>query len=680
MAKHKTADIRNIALVGHGNAGKTTLAEAMLHVAKATNRLGSVDDGSSHSDWDDLEKEKKNSIYTSCLHLDWKEKTLNLLDTPGYPDYVGQALTSLRAVETAVVVIAATAGIGVNTRRMWEAAAVEGLARMIVVTRIDGDNVDFEQILESIHETFGRQCIPMTLPVGQGQDFQGVVNVLKVPESVPDGVIGDVQATHEQLMEEALGADDALMEKYLEEGSITDEELRSVLGKAIIDGTVVPVLVANGKRELGIEEVLDAVVNFAPSPVEGVKRHLAADEGEGETLEPDETAPFIGQAFKIMSDPFIGKLSYLRVFRGTVASDGMLLISRTGDSSKVGQLFRMQGKEQQAVPDAVPGDIVAVPKIEDIQVSDTVLTTKGDARVTPIAFPVPMVALAVEPKSRGDEQKISEGLSRLAEEDPTFLVQRDAQTKELVVNGMSRLHLETAIQRLRARGTEVTTKRPKIPYRETVTKRVNEVDYTHKKQTGGAGQYAKVVVNLYPRERGAGYEFVDKIFGGVIDQSFRPSVDKGIQNKMGEGVVAGYPVVDIGVELIDGKTHPVDSKDIAFQIAGREVFKKAVMQAGPVLLEPIVNMEVTVPTRNMGDITGDVNGRRGRIIGMDSTANFQTIRAKVPLAEVTNYDAELRSITGGEGSYTIEFSHYDVVPSNIAQRIVDASKKTVEEE
>jgi len=563
---------------------------------------------------------------------------------------------------------------------MWEAARKEGLARLIVVTRIDGDNVDFAQLLSSIQETFGRECIPMTLPIGEGQDFSGVVNVLQVPDEVPAGVIGDVQATHDQLMEEALGADDALMEKYLEEESISEDELRDVLGKAITDGTVVPILVVNGKKETGVEEVLDAVVNFTPSPVEGTKRRLAATEGEGTEITPDENGPFVGQAFKIMSDPFIGKLSYIRIFSGKVSADGTLLVGRTGETSKIGQLFRMQGKEQQSVSDGIAGDIVAVPKIEDIQVSDTVLVAKGDQAVEAIPCPVPMVALAVEPKSRGDEQKISEGLSRLAEEDPTFAVQRDTQTKEMVINGMSRLHLDTAIKRLSARGVEVTTKRPKIPYRETITKRVDEVEYTHKKQTGGAGQYAKVIVNLYPRERGEGYEFVDKIFGGAIDQPFRPSVDKGIQNKMAEGVVAGYPVVDVGVELIDGKTHPVDSKDIAFQIAGREVFKKAVMQAGPVLLEPIVNMEVTVPMRNMGDITGDVNGRRGRILGMDSQGNFQTVRAQVPLAEVTNYDAELRSITGGEGAYTIEFSHYEAVPSNITQRIIDASKKTAEEE
>ena len=563
---------------------------------------------------------------------------------------------------------------------MWEAARKEGLARLIVVTRIDGDNVDFAQLLSSIQETFGRECIPMTLPIGEGQDFSGVVNVLQVPDEVPAGVIGDVQATHDQLMEEALGADDALMEKYLEEESISEDELRDVLGKAITDGTVVPILVVNGKKETGVEEVLDAVVNFTPSPVEGTKRRLAATEGEGTEITPDENGPFVGQAFKIMSDPFIGKLSYIRIFSGKVSADGTLLVGRTGETSKIGQLFRMQGKEQQSVSDGIAGDIVAVPKIEDIQVSDTVLVAKGDQAVEAIPCPVPMVALAVEPKSRGDEQKISEGLSRLAEEDPTFAVQRDTQTKEMVINGMSRLHLDTAIKRLSARGVEVTTKRPKIPYRETITKRVDEVEYTHKKQTGGAGQYAKVIVNLYPRERGEGYEFVDKIFGGAIDQPFRPSVDKGIQNKMAEGVVAGYPVVDVGVELIDGKVHPVDSKDIAFQIAGREVFKKAVMQAGPVLLEPIVNMEVTVPMRNMGDITGDVNGRRGRILGMDSQGNFQTVRAQVPLAEVTNYDAELRSITGGEGAYTIEFSHYEAVPSNITQRIIDASKKTAEEE
>ena len=680
MAKYATKDIRNIALVGHGDSGKTTLVETMLFMAKATTRQGSVDDGSSHSDWDDLERERQGSIYTSCLNLDWKDTHFNILDAPGYPDFVGQALSSLRAAETAVVVINAAAGIGVNTRKMWETAGNEGLARMIVITRMDGDNIDFEGLLSQIRETFGNQCIPVTLPVGQGQDFAGVVNVLNLPESIPEGVIGDAQATHDQLMESALEADDALIEKYLEGETVTDDEFRTVLGKGIVEGTVVPVLVVNAKKGEGVEDVMNAVAGFAPSPVEGVKRRLAAEEGEGDDITPDADGPFTAQVFKVMSDPFNGTRGFFRIFRGKVASDGNLTVARTGSSHKIGQLFRIQGKEQQAVQGGIAGDVLAVPKIEDIHVGDTLLTGKGDVRVAPINFPIPMVALAVEPRSRGDEQKISEALGRLAEEDPTFKVQRDMQTKEMVINGMSKLHLDVAVQRMSARGVEVNTKRPKIPYRETITKHVTEIDYTHKKQTGGAGQYAKVIINLYPRERGAGYEFVDKIFGGAIDQPFRPSVDKGIQNKMAEGVVAGYPVVDFGVELIDGKTHPVDSKDIAFQIAGREVFKKAVMQANPVLLEPIVNMEVTVPTRNMGDITGDVNSRRGRIVGMDQQGNFQTIRARVPLAEVTNYDAELRSITGGEGSYTIEFSHYDMVPANVAQKVIEQSRKGREEE
>jgi elongation factor G len=680
MGKYVTGDIRNIALVGHGDAGKTTLAEAMLFVAKAATRLGSVEDGSSHSDWDDQEKERQSSIYTSCMHLDWKSKTVNILDAPGYPDFVGQALSSLRAVETAVVAISATAGISVNTRKMWAAAEKDGLARFLVITRIDADNVDFEALLESIQENFGKQCIPLTLPVGQGQDFKGVVNVITGSENAPEGVIGDAAGVRDELMETALEADDAMLEKYLEGETIGAEDLNRVLSQAIVQGMVVPILVVNGKKCLGVEEVLDAVTSFAPSPVDGVKRQLSTGEGTTKAIEPEIGGAFIAQVFKIMSDPFIGKLSYFRIFSGRIASDGVMMVGGARESYKVAQLFRVQGKEQQTVAEGIPGDILAVPKLENVLVSATLLAREGDARVTPIEFPVPMVALAVEPKSRGDEQKISGGLNRLAEEDPTITVNHDAQTKELVLNGMSKLHLDVAIHRLKTRGTEVTTKRPKIPYRETITKRVNEVEYTHKKQTGGAGQYGKVVINLYPIERGKKYEFVDKIFGGSIDQSYRPAVDKGIQNKMAEGVIAGYPVVDVGVELTDGKTHPVDSKDIAFQIAGREAFKKGFMLAGAVLLEPIVNMEVTVPARKMGDITGDVNSRRGRILGIDSQGNFQTVRAQVPLAEITNYDAELRSITGGEGSYSIEFSHYDVVPGNITQKIVEASKKAAVEE
>ena len=685
MAKHATADIRNIALVGHGDSGKTTLVEAMLFAAKAVNRLGSVDDGSSHSDWDDLEKTRQSSIYTSCLHCDWKGKTINILDAPGYPDFMGQALLSLRAAEAAVVVIAAPSGIGVNTRRMWDAAGLEGLARFIVVTRMDGDNVDYDALMASIAETFGKACIPMTLPVGQGPDFAGVVNVLTPPADIPASVLGDVQAAHDTLMETALEANDALLEKYLEGTPPTAEELGRVLGEAILQGKVVPVFVANGRKGAGVEEILDAIATFAPSPITGVRRNLepAAPGGEPTPIEPDENGPFLAQVFKVMIDPFIGRLSFFRVFSGKTPAEGLLYVSRTGDSYKINQFYRMQGKDQQTVTGAVPGDILAIAKLDHVKVSDTLMLVKGEQKIVPIKFPVPMVALAVEPKSRGDETKISEGVNRLADEDPTFTVTRDPQTKEMVVNGMSKLHLDAAIQRLKARGVEVTTKRPKIPYLETITKRVNEVEYTHKKQTGGSGQYGRVIISIYPLERGKKYEFVDKIFGGSVDQPYRQSTDKGIQAKMAEGVIAGYPVVDVGVELVDGKMHPVDSKDIAFQIAGREAFKKAVAQAGPVLMEPVVIMEVTVPNRNMGDITGDVNGRRGRIIGIESQANFQTIRAQVPLAEITNYDAELRSITGGEGAYSIEFSHYDIVPSNIAQKIIDASKRaaaTEEEE
>ena len=677
MARYASGDIRNIAFVGHGDSGKTTLAEAMLFATKAVNRLGSVDDGSSHSDWDDLEKERGSSIYTSILHCDWKGKTINVLDAPGYPDFMGQALASLRAVESAVVVISAPSGIGVNTRRMWDAAGLEGLARFIVITRMDGDNVEYEALMASITETFGKACLPMTLPVGQGPDFKGVVSVLTPPKDVPAEVLGDVESARTALVETAVEADDVLMEKYLEGNLPSPEEFSRVLALAILTGKVVPVFVMNSRKGAGVEEFLDALVAFAPSPVTGVRRTLEsiAPGGEPTPIEPDENAPFIAQVFKVMIDPFIGRLSFFRILCGKLAGEGLIMVSRTGETHKINQVFRMQGKEQQTVPGGVPGDILAIPKLDNIRVSDTLLLVKGEQKVTPIKFPVPMVALAVEPKSRGDETKISEGVSRLAEEDPTFTVTRDPQTKEMVVNGMSKLHLDAAIARLKARGVEVTTKRPKIPYLETISKRVNEVEYTHKKQTGGAGQYGKVVISIYPLERGKKYEFVDKIFGGSIDQPFRQSTDKGIQAKMAEGVMAGYPVVDVGVELVDGKMHAVDSKDIAFQIAGREAFKKAVAQAGPVLMEPVVIMEVTVPNRNMGDITGDVNGRRGRILGIESAPNFQTIRAQVPLAEITNYDAELRSITGGEGSYTIEFSHYDIVPSNIAQKIIDASKK-----
>lgn len=679
MAKAKSESIRNIALVGHGDSGKTTLAEAMLFAAGATKRLGSVDEGTSVSDFDPEEKDRQSSISTAILHLERQGLTVNLLDAPGYPDYVAEAIAALRAVETAAVVIAAPAGIGVNTRKMWAQAQQEGLARFIIVTRMAGDNVNFEELMSQIHEVFGNQCIPMTLPVGQGREFKGVVSTVKVPDSIPEGVIGDVQATHENLMETALEADDALLERYLEGEELTDEELARAISEAVVAGNVVPVLVVDARQDLGVHEVFDALVRFSPSPLTGVRRKVELDGTEKEIV-PEEGGPIIGQVFKIVTDPFVGKLCYVRLYSGRVAAEGSVILARSGDKYKVNQVLRVQGKEQTATPEAVAGDIIAIPKLEAARQGDTLSDGSPVGSVPALKFPEPMVSLAVEPKSRGDEQKISGTLAKLAEEDPTFKVSRDKQTGEMVISGISTLHLEMMLGRMKRRfNVEVTTKQPKIPYRETVTAPA-EGHHRHKKQTGGRGQFGEVYLKIEPLERGQGLEFVDDVVGGTVPTNFIPAVEKGVREACEKGIIAGFPVVDVRVRLYDGKDHPVDSSEAAFKIAGSRAFAKGVEAARPVLLEPVATIEITIPSNFLGDITGDLNSRRGRIVGMDSAGGLQIVKAQVPMAEVLRYATELRSITGGQGSYTLEFSHYDVVPGNAAQNIIAQHKKTAEEE
>jgi len=686
MAKTTIDQVRNVALVGHGGAGKTMLIESMLFAAGVTKRLGAVDEGTSVSADDPEEKDRQNSINAAVVHLSHKDVAMNLIDAPGYPDYVAEAIESLRAVETAVIVIGAAAGIGVNTRRMWAEAEREGLARFIVVSRMSADNVMFEDLLTQIQEVFGKQCIPMTLPVGQAKQFSGVVSTVKLPDAIPDGVLGDPQSTHDNLHETALEADDTLLERYLEGEELSEAEITGAIAKAVAAGLVVPVFVLDslkeatpGKPGIGVAELMDAVADFAPSPVTGVHRKLVDGETETEIL-PTPDGPFIAQVFKILTDPFVGKLSYTRVFSGKLSPENGLNIARTGEHYKINQFLRLQGKDQSPIPQVAAGDILAIPKLEDLRLGDTLTDGKVKGSVASVPFPQPMVSLAVEPKSRGDEGKISGALAKMAEEDPTFKVSRDRQTGETVISGISTLHLEMMLSRMKRRfNVEVSTKQPKIPYLETVISKA-EGHYRHKKQTGGRGQFGEVYLRVEPQERGKGFEFVDEIFGGSIPSNFMPAVEKGIREACDKGIIAGFPVIDVKVAVYDGKDHPVDSSEAAFKIAGGRAFADAFEKAQPVLLEPIVIVEVTVPSNFLGDITGDINSRRGRIIGMDSAAGMQIVRTQVPLSEVLRYATELRSMTGGQGSYTLEFSHYDVVPGNIAQGIIAQHKKEKDED
>jgi elongation factor G len=679
MPAHAIGDIRNIALVGHAGAGKTSLAEAILFKSGVTSRLGSVDDGSSVLDYDDESKSRKHSVDSAVTYLEHNGKLINMIDTPGVPDYSGSAIASLAAVDTAVAVISAAAGIGVNTRRMFKAAREYGLARMIVINHIDAENVDLGDVLAGIRETFGAECHPVNLPTDGGK---AVIDVLEKAEGTAD--ILNVEQCHTELIDSVVETDDGLMEAYIETGEIAAEKLRPAVAHAVAIGHVIPVFFTSAKQDVGIKALLDEICTCAPSPVVAKQRMLLTGTGDTAAQTPVDADPdgdFLGIVFKITADPKSNiRYSCARVLSGKLTSNDQLFV---GDAKgqRTGHVLKLRGADHEELEAATAGDIVALAKIE-MHIGDALRTKAGEGRVGMPKFPKPMFALALEPKSRGDADKITTALRRFRDEDPCFEYHRDEETHELVMQGLGDEHLHLAQSKMkRYYKLEVETKAPKIPYHETISGTAEHVEYTHKKQSGGSGQFARVFIDVEPMPRGEGYEFEDKIYGGAIDQAYRPSVDKGIQGQMKKGVIAGYPVVDVRVKLVDGKTHPVDSKDIAFQLAGRNAFKKAFVAAKPILLEPIVNLEVTIPADSMGEITRDISGKRGQMLGQDQLPGNQVvIHAQVPLSEVSNYSSQLKSATAGQGSYMMELSHYDVVPANVQQQIVAAHQPGAEED
>ncbi len=708
MAKYQVSDIRNIALAGHRASGKTSLADALLYQAKAVDRRGSVDDGTSISDYDEEEHKRHFSIDTSVLHLEHKGKQIHLLDTPGDPAFVGAALSALNAVENVLVVVSAANGVEVNTRRMFNEAGKRGLARMLVLNKLDADNVKFDALLKAVRDTFGKACVLFNAPINVGPKISGVVSVLNPPDSAPAGCAVDLTAARSQLIDAVVESDDALMEKYLLEGSISADELAAALPKALQAGTVIPVFCTAAKKDLGIAELLDGLAAYALSPEQGKRR--TAKKGDNEVpLEASPSSEFIGQVFKAVTDKFVGNLSFIRVLSGSYKPDQPLVNARTGKSARAAGLLLMQGSKHTTIPEVIPGDIFAVTKVEDLHIGDTVSNHTGSPKLPVPSFPTPMFGLAVEPKARGDEQKISGSLQKIANEDPTFHVTRDSQTKELVINGTSQLHLDVLINRLKRRfDLEVVTKEPKIPYRETITMNA-EGNHRHKKQSGGRGQFGEVHLRVYPlsreinseevlldqfanktkfeKMRSAHYDgehnfaFIDTIVGGTIPNQFVPAVEKGCKELLERGALAGYRIQDVAVEVYFGKDHPVDSSEAAFKTAGRIAFKNAFLAARPVLLEPIVEVEVTVPTKYTGAILGDLNTKRARIENQDSLpGDLAVITALAPLAEVTRYASQLDSITQGQGSFSMEFKHYDVVPGNVQQQIVSKAKVGADED
>jgi len=668
MAEVKTEQFRNIALVGHTGAGKTSLAEAVLFKAGVTTRLGSVADKSSILDHSEESRERLSSLDSSLCYLTHGDCHINIVDTPGTRAFCGPAVTALAAVECAVVVVSASAGIQVNTRKMMEHARKHGLGVWIVVNHIDAPNLDLPELIGQLQESFGEGCVPLNLPCGGAS---GVIDCFANESGDSDFM--NVSDAHTAVIEAVVGADDELMEKYLG-GELNNDEARSAAAKAVASGVFTPIFFTNSCGDVGIAEFLDAFSWLCPSPLTGKRRVLVEDENETE-IDPNPAAPFVGQVFKVNTDPrsHIKHLT-IRIHSGRLASDMTLKSTADPKGTRPGHALRTLGADYKEIDACVAGDIITLAKL-NLNVGDTVYDKDRGSIAMP-DVPEPMFSLALVSSARGDEDKIIAALKRFAEEDPCFKCEQGAGG-ETIIRGMGEQQLRIYLNRLATLyKLNVDTKPPRIPYRETVTGRVDNVEYTHKKQSGGAGQFGRVFINLYPAERGEGYEFIDKIFGGSIDQGFRPSVNKGIRGQMAEGVIAGYPVVDVKVELVDGKTHPVDSKDIAFQIAGRGAFKEAFLKARPVLLEPIVTLEVTLPADNVGDIQGDLASRRGRPQGQEMLpGNMAMIRGQVPLAELADYNSRLSSITGGQGSYAMEFSHYEAVPGNVQQQIIDQHKK-----
>ena len=665
MPKYTTDAIRAVALLGHGGAGKTTLAEALLAAAGAIKTPGSVEKGSTVCDHDPLEKAAGHSLQSALVNFAWRDAHIHLIDTPGYPDFSGQAVGALAGVETALVVINAQTGIELATERMMRLAGNRRLARMIVINKIDADNLDLAGLVRQVRERFGRECMLLDLPAHERHD---VVEVLA--HDAGDADFSSVAEAHRALIDQIVEEDESLLARYLDEGADpSPAELHAPFEKALRAGHLIPILFVSAKTGAGVRELLDVLAMLAPNPAEGNPPPFYRGEPGGEAQAfnavPDASKHVLAHVFKVIVDPFVGKLGVFRVHQGTVRSDSQLFVGSGRKSFRAGHLFMLQGKDHVEVSELVPGDLGAVAKAEEIEF-DAVLHDSHEEdhiHLRPLDFPRPMQGLAVEPKRKGDEQRLFDVLHRLELEDPCFSVERHPTTNETVIRGLGEMHLKYKLEKMAQQyKLEVTTAPPQIPYRETVQRRA-EGHFRHKKQSGGAGQFGEVYLRIEPRERGAGFEFVDHVKGGVIPGVFIPAVEKGVRRALSEGVVAGFPVEDIRVIVYDGKTHPVDGKEVAFATAGRKATVEAIRAAAPIVLEPIVNIEILGPESAIGDLTGDIAGKRGHVTGTDSRGGgMAVVSGQVPLAELTDYQSRLKSLTGGRGAYSIEFSHYAQVP------------------
>ena len=662
-----------MALLGHSGSGKTMLAEAMLHEAGVTTRLGSIEDGTTVSDYEPEEQRRQSSIQTSILTCPWREHKVNIIDTPGYADFRGEAIVGTWVADAAIVVVAGQAGVEVGTKQMWGMADYHRMVRFIFISKMDRENADFERAMSSITEAFGRDCVPIQVPIGAEASFEGSINLTDPDAVVPAGMEDAVEEARERLTEAIAESDDDLATKYLEGESLTQEDLTRGLKAGVLSGEIVPVLVGASPSQTGTRDVLDAVIDLLPSAPEASPAAATDGDGNSHSLTSDSAGPLAALVFKTAADPFVGKLSYFKVFSGVFKADSQVWNASRGEAERIGQIFTLLGKSQESASELASGDIGAVAKLSDTTSGDSLCLRERPLTLTRPTYPNPVFEMAVFPKSKADVDKLSSAIARISEEDPSLSVTRQPDTLEMILGGLGDTHVAVAVEKVQRKfGVEILLQAPKVPYKETISA-TSRVEYRHKKQSGGHGQFAHVYLELEPMERGAGFTFDDHVVGGNVPREYIPSVQKGVEKAMVDGTLAGFPIVDFKATLYDGSSHPVDSSGVSFEIAGSHALSKGVEAASPILLEPIMKAAITAPDSDTGDIMGDLNGKRARILGMNPNGDgTTTVDVEVPQAEMLRYATDLRSQTQGQGSFTIEFDHYDPVPSHMTQRVVEA--------
>ena len=674
-------NIRNVALLSHSGAGKTSLCEAALFNTKAVTRLGRIEDGNTVSDYEPEEIKRSGSIQTTLVAINADDCKINFLDTPGYDDFLGEVVGALRVVEGAVILIDATSGVDVGTERAWNMCDSAGLPRLIVVNKMDRENADFERNVADIQATFGRQCVPFQIPIGQADSFKGVVNVADTTSDVPADLADEVEMARERLIEAAAESDDELADRYLGGEELTPQEIEAALRGAVLQGKLVPILATSATANISVDEVLAMSRSFLPSPVDGVKQRLTKAGSDDEvSFEADPSAPLVAFVFKTTADPFVGKLSLFRVFQGTIKSNSEAWDANQGQSERVGQLYLPKGKSQENLTEVAAGDIGAVGKLSSTVTGDTLCARDNQVTFESIRMPVGYYRVAVSPASKADLDKMSLALSRIVEEDPSLQMSRNASTSETLITGLGEAQIDVAIDKIRRKfGADLRVKLPRVPYRETIT-RVTQSEYRHKKQSGGHGQFGHVILRLEPMDRDQGFQFGNEVVGGRVPREYIPSVEKGVVKALDEGALAGYPLVDLKAVLSDGSFHSVDSSGMSFEIASIQALKKGVSEASPILLEPVMRLTVNVPDGYTGEVMSDLNGKRGRILGMNPEDRVTVIDAEVPQSELLRYAQDLRSLTQGRGSYSMIFDHYEPVPANLEPKVIEEAKRIRDED